>query len=489
VPLITFLPAPTPPPTYATIITITTTADPVDDTPSDTCYGTYPAGYAPPGDGVGCTLRRAIQEAGVLEVARPVHIKFNIPVTDTGYNASLNIWKIMLNDDLPHVKRGRVVIDGETQGEIGGRTTGPKIVINGGSIRLGEIAGHDNNVARGLAVQDGEIAAVLDHNIIENCWVGLRDDGLSIYYINDNPDQANYASIRAGGDHNLMQNNVSASAQGVSFNIAGDDNIAIDNYIGTRADGTIADVSPNRQCHADALLYNWFTGDGMHIGGARNRVENNVLAGMLFASSDPETTPPDAMEVTGHHNLIKGNRIGVDAKGKEVGVCGIGIYVNNGYNQFIDNEIAQTGSYAIAIFGSGISLDATTLKGNRLKDVPTAIEFGPLVPVARTYFNAAQITDVRGLDVSGTSGPDWSAGYDGPTGPSTCPFCRVELFTDDGDDQIEALEPGAEHDAQLWRHSQFRDQHHHALLGLVSQRRSPSRPHAGTNAPAAGASA
>jgi hypothetical protein len=439
VPPVTYLPAPEPPPTYATVITVTTAEDP-DANPSYTCYADLVGPPAPAPDGK-CTLRRAIVEANSEYTPRPVLIRFDIPTSDDGYNGGLGTWKIELMDDLPYIQEGQVVISGTSQP--GGRIDGPKIIVKGGNIRLGEIAGDDNNAVYGLAVQEGEIAAVTDRNIIEDCWAGLSDDGQSIHYINNNPDQASYASIRAGGSNNLIRDNVASSAQEVNFNIAGNYNIVVGNRSGTRADGTVGEVARNRKCHADAIYYNWFTGDGLHVGGNYNQVRDNVIAGMLFASLDPETTAPDAVEVTGHHNVIENNRIGVDANGEEVGVCGVGVYVSNGYNQFIDNQVADSGSYAFGIFGSGISLDATTLRGNTLKDVPAAIEFGPLVPVTRNYFNAAQITDIIGLNVSGTSGPDWSAGYDGPSGPSFCPFCQVELFLDDGDDLVEALEPVA----------------------------------------------
>jgi len=439
------LPTPTPPPTYATVITVTTTADP-DTNSSYTCYGSYVGPPAPAPDGM-CTLRRAIVEASVDDVdgmQHPVLIKFNIPATDTGYlSPTVDAWKIELMADLPYVASGRVVIDGASQP--GGRSDGPKIIVKGGNIQMGKVAGDDNNAVYGIAVQGGEIALIGDQSIIENCWAGLTDDGQSIYYIDGDPDRASYASIRSSGDYNLIKNNVSSSAQGQNFKIDGNYNTVIGNYSGTNADGEVDEVASNRHCHPDALYYNWFTGVGMVIYGDYNQIggpgagEGNVIAGMLFASRDFETSPPDAVWMTGHHNIFQNNRIGKDTAGKEVGVCGTGIDVSNGFNQFLNNEIVNTGLSAFGIFGSGISLDATTMQGNILKDVPEAIEFGPLVPVTRTLFNGAQIT-IAGLNVSGSSGPDWSAGYEGPSGSSFCPYCRIELFIDDGDEQIEALE-------------------------------------------------
>ncbi|MBN1886383.1 MAG: hypothetical protein JW850_00270 [Thermoflexales bacterium] len=430
------LPTPVPPPTHATIITVTTTADP-DTRPDYTCF-TDPWGPpAPAPDGL-CTLRRAIVEASSEYTPRPVLIKFNIPLTDTGYNATLEAWKITLLGDLPYVSEEQVVIDGRTQGEIGGRASGPKIIVLGGSIKLGEIAGDDNNAVYGLAVQEGQISLVTDRNIAEGNWVGLSDDGSEIHYINDDPDRDNYSYLRVGGSNNLVRNNASASAQGVSYVIAGNDNVVIGNYAGTRADGTIPDIAPHRKCHPDAILYNWFTGDGMHVSGNRNRIggpdpaDGNIFVGMLFASRDPEVTPPEAIEVHGEYNILQNNKIGVDAEGREVGVCGDGIDLYNRFNHFYDNTIVNSPMSAFGIYGSQISLDSILLESNVVKDVHEAITYGPGVPPEWKYFNPAQITGLSGTTVNGTSGAD-----------SPCPYCQVELFVDDGDSQVEALQPVA----------------------------------------------
>ncbi|MDY7080776.1 MAG: hypothetical protein SXV54_28165, partial [Chloroflexota bacterium] len=433
------VPTPTPPATpeppaaYNSVITVTRTGDP-DNHPSYTCYTTPGVGQTAQPT---CTLRRAIVEASTMDPAdRPVLIRFNIPTTDTGYIASLDAWKIEMTDNLPYVSGGQVTIDGETQP--GGRLDGPPIIVKlhpNDGIKLGEIAGDDENIARGLAIQEGYIGTVQDWNIVERNWVGLSDDGTEIHYINDNPDQSNFATIGGSGSHNLIKDNVSSSSDGVSLNIAGHDTVVIGNYVGTNAAGTIRDVPINRKCHPDAVYLNWFTGDGIHVFGNHNWIggptaaERNVVAGMLFASQDPNNSPPDGIEVAGKYNTIQNNYIGKDDNGDEVGVCGIGIYVNNMFNRFIDNQVVSTGLYAFGIFGDEISLDAITLQGNTFKDVPSLIEFGPTVPVSWTLFNAAQISDVVGTTVYGAAGAD-----------SPCPYCQVELFLDDGDEYVEALQ-------------------------------------------------
>jgi hypothetical protein len=433
---------PEPPVSYATVLTVTSTGDPNADK-SYTCYEDYVGPPEPAPDGK-CTLRRAIYEASADEIARPVLIKFNIETSDPGYSSTLNAWKIVMTDTasypLPSVKGGQVTIDGETQREISGRLDGPPIIVElypNDNLSLGETQFEGDNIVRGLAIQQGYVYLAGDRNIVEDNWVGLTDDGEEIYYIDRDPRQFNYATINVGGgDNNVVRDNVVASSKGESIVVGGDQNVVVGNYVGTRADGTIDDVPFNRKCHSDAVYNNWFTGDGIRVSGSRNWIggptatERNVIAGMLFASADPNTTPPYGIEVYGHHNVVQNNYIGKDANGKEVGVCGVGVYVNNGFNQFLDNDIVATGSFAFGIYGNEISLDAITLQGNTFKDVPTAIEFGPTVPITWTLFSAAKITDVVGTTVYGTSGDD-----------SLCPYCQVELFLDDGDDSVEALEP------------------------------------------------
>ncbi len=80
-----------------------------------------------------CTLRRAINQAyGLSAGDRPVHIQFNIPKSDAGYDDVLKVWKIELTGTTSYDLRelnGDIIIDGSTQP--GGRASGPKIIVDG----------------------------------------------------------------------------------------------------------------------------------------------------------------------------------------------------------------------------------------------------------------------------------------------------------------------------------------------------------------------
>ena len=107
-----------------TTITVNSTSDP-DNSDSRTCLTHTP-----------CTLRRAVIQARLLAPAlKPVLIQFDIPTSDPGYNASLQIWKIQFiyfssgsNAALRYLN-GSIIIDGSTQPN--GRADGPKIILVG----------------------------------------------------------------------------------------------------------------------------------------------------------------------------------------------------------------------------------------------------------------------------------------------------------------------------------------------------------------------
>ena len=71
--------------------------------------------------------------------------------------------------------------------------------------------------------------------------------------------------------------------------------------------------------------------------------------------------------------------------------------------------------------------DWPQIQGNPEKE--DAIQFGPSVPDALRDFNPAKVTSIEGTTVSGTSGTN-----------SLCPNCLIELYLDDTDNVVEALQ-------------------------------------------------
>lgn len=469
--------------TYETTITVTSTDD-SDVSKAHTCYTTPGVGQtAFPGE---CTLRRAIIEASSLpESDRPVLIDFDIPTTDDGYDATQGIWRIVVNNtgatnaDLPPIEGGQVTIDGTTQ--TGGRSEGPNIFITANyletvaspslRLRLGEIAGDDGYTVRGLGLQGFGISMVGSDNLVEQNWLGLTDDGERIwfyrgenplfvtrtrtatgayvttpvvdnaYFFEGDPEKGNGAEIvdRKAGSNNIIRDNVLAGTNGIAIDISSTDSQVTGNFVGSRADGTIPDRDDHRTCKPNALYYNWFGGSGIKLTGDATNVvvSDNVIVGMLKYSKDVKNTPVDALAVYGNGNTVEDNRIGVDANDKAVGVCGQGLDMG-GHNQTIrNNTLVDTRGGAFGIYGSADILDAIHLTGNTTRlsylgmepNIPSNPYFGQTVPNAYKQFNSAAITSLDGTAVEGTAGAD-----------SPCAGCAIELYSDNADNQIEALE-------------------------------------------------
>ncbi len=139
--------------------------------------------------------------------------------------------------------------------------------------------------------------------------------------------------------------------------------------------------------------------------------------------------------------LIEGNRIGVDLAGTDVGVCGRGIFMSDSPKNvtILENIIANPGLSGISL--NGPLYDANELRGNVIRqrmawaevegnpEPENAIQIGPLLPDGLQNFVPARITSITGTAVTGTSGPG-----------SPCPNCTIELFLDDDDGIVEALQ-------------------------------------------------
>lgn len=428
--------------TPATIITVTSGID-LDNSKSKTC-ASEPV----------CTLRRAIvQSRGLSGGQLPVLISFDIPKDPAeGYDAALDAWELaILSTTDPSVFRrikGQVVIDGETQP--GGREDGPKIVLVGpGSgqkdgLIAGDVAGDDSIEIRGLAFQNFKTHIIVntDNNLIENNWFGLTSDGADVYLRNDDPEDGSGNSgiaLSAGADNNTIRNNVFAGLDGVSVAIRGDNNLFESNLVGTKADGSVPkQTDPNLIC----TTVDWLGGGGVSVADEGNQIDNNVFAGLrqeIFTIS----TQPDAVRIEGDDHIVQNNQIGIDGNGVKTGVCGRGIYLagaNSPENtQVLHNHIVNPELSAISV--NGVLVDANTLRGNIIEKAtawpqiegnpePEApIQFGPTVPEALKTFSPAAVTAVEGTSVSGSSGTN-----------SPCPNCTIELFLDDKDTIVEALQ-------------------------------------------------
>ncbi|MBU1661814.1 MAG: hypothetical protein KKD28_10120, partial [Chloroflexi bacterium] len=311
-----------------------------------------------------CTLRRAVIQARNLSAAqKPVLIAFDIPTSDSGYNPTLQIWKIQFigittvdNATLRYLN-GDIIIDGSTQP--GGRADGPKIILVGpgtgqwDGLKLGETATQNANEIRGLGFQmfKTHIYVNSSSNIIANNWFGLNDAGTAPFLRGGGEDDGSGntgISVGANIANNVIQNNVFTGLAGVAAAINGNDTTFSNNYIGTIANGTVPDkeTDPDLIC----LQWDWLGGSGLSMSGDGNIIENNVIAGLRIAV-EPPTIQADAIRVSGDNHIIRNNKIGLSATDVEVGVCGRGIYLQGGteFNQITTNQIIRPGLSAISL--------------------------------------------------------------------------------------------------------------------------------------------
>jgi len=440
-----------PSPVYKTVITVTKTSDPSTSL-SQTCYTTPGTGQtAYPGE---CTLRRAVVEARTVPAAaRPVLISFKIPTTDTGYLAAQQAWQINLtnNSTLRNLEGGDISIDGHTQRtNIGGRTTGPTIMISGTASTQILVVDDDRNLLRGLGLMGFGIVLNDGDNFVEANWLGLTPDGLNVYFHNGNKTAENDATVQdaSASFRNVIRNNRIAGSRASAITLRGEDSWVVGNYIGTRADGTIpAPPDPNNPCAFAPGSGNWLGGWGIQVFGKRHQIggpnaaDRNIIAGLLIESADPNTTQGIALQLGSVGDfLVQNNYIGRDALGADAGTCGEGIRNSSEFSTLRDNVIFTRRAAAINHLQDIIGGNGNTYRGNLILNSASPIVFGPTVPNALAYFNPGRVTSILGTAVQGTNGiPGFPPGNLPPI-DSTCPFCLIEVFLEDRDGVTESLQ-------------------------------------------------
>jgi len=443
IPPVAYAPPPIPPTTFASIITITSASDP-DQSQSTACSDVDPEE---------CTLRRALIEATDLAQDPgncPILISFDIPTTSLQYDGA-GSWIIQLYDTsqlnaLPTLgstdisKSGQVVIDGTTQPDYEGlRPDLPRIIVRGAdSSENGLVVNGEGNVIRGLVFQGFKDILHLNHggNVIEDNWFGLTVDGQGVYLRNPAQPQEGGGDggivVTVKADNNLIQNNVFLDMSGAAINLEGsNDNYILYNYVGTRANGTIdvGSVAPGNICNPAAASDNWFGGAGINVRGRRNQVISNTFVGLLVQGSALQT-PPNAITIPGgqyQDNLVQHNRIGRDATGADVWTCGRGVELESArYTYILSNTIVGTHREAIYFLSGLIRVNANQMRANIISNTVGAIDFGDLVPEELRFFEPGRVTVISGTQVTGTDGDD-------------CPYCWVDVYLDDSDDDVEAL--------------------------------------------------
>ncbi|MCB8945931.1 MAG: hypothetical protein H6658_19465 [Ardenticatenaceae bacterium] len=447
---------------FNTCIGITLSTD-TSGSLNETC--TYNGNGGSPQGALNCNLRRAIREASLRPTGdRPILIGFLLGTGDPNYDPTLQTWTLYVDDTLPALSRENTL---DTNGDVwlvgtanpgNGRTDAPPVIVNNrgpggiGSYSL-EVESTGNTITDIAWKGGGSIILKDDGNTVTNVWVNLDDDGQSIFLRDPVSDPADMAggggiSILGTSNFNVISGTVVAGTKfGRAINVDGDDNIITNNYVGTRADGTVPPVNPIIEC-LRSVNYdpaNWYGGWGIQIGGSRNEVTHNILAGLHQTQSANET-PPMALEVFGTDHLIQNNLIGVDSDDNQVGVCGIGLNISDGKAEILDNLFVNTRKgfeedesntvmyLAVDQFDPG----GITMRGNIIRNAVDGINdespfrvinFTGTTQSSLRLFDPAQVTSINGTTVTGESAPG-----------SPCPNCYIDLYLDDLDETEEALE-------------------------------------------------
>ena len=462
-----------------TTVTVTDSRDLVTSTAPnrDTCAFTVGGGAitrAAP-DGI-CTFRRAINEATARPDAdRPITIEFDIPTADSNYDPILQIWEVQVDEsfalELTRINTlseiGDVTIDGSVQP--GGRASGPKIMINTNRDNLAtggrslEVRS-TGNAFRNLGFHGGgQIILYTAGNTVDNIWMGLSNDGLSMKLSSDATEQAKRAMARGGiimpsgdSDFNTITNNrvIGAFERAIRVTSGGQSNVISNNFIGMNALGEVSIPQAGLDCMR-ALNYLpqlWYGGEGIQVTGSNNTISGNLLAG-LHRPQSANDTPPIALEIAGSLNQITQNQIGVTQSANSVGVCGQGLLLQGTESVVTENHFIGTkngfdpGDIGTDFDSAIITQSFTAGAGRWLEVFDNVIEglneddsnfhsyrfAGPGVPESLRRFVPAKITQINGVNVKGTIGDPLPMGP-----PTTCPNCTIYLYLDDDDDRVEA---------------------------------------------------
>lgn len=466
----------------------------IDEEPSNnlhTCdYTQGAATFFPDNTGSGagkCTIRRAMREAGARSDdsfcpgCSPVQIRFALNGTngdsdDIYYNVTDDQWVLPVDSGAStsdFLIKPQSILDVDAQINISGPPVNvlngemPKIMIDSDETLGVELSGvtiRYMGFMGGMSIHWKEADGIFDNNT----W-GLSPDGMSIEFgdINGNTDllAGNHAILTTNkGDNMKISGNVlsGASSFAIEINSLTSGVEILGNFIGTRIDGTVPEVPEEFKCRTfDNInpvmppleVSEWFGGAGVSAGGTGLLIEGNLIAGMQTIRSH-NATPPLALQILGKLHTVQLNQIGKDLANYESGVCGQGIQLstqrdtnpqqNNGH-MIIDNVIYAPRNGFENTKGAILWTDTTvnsfrdggnTIRRNEIiSGTEKYIEFGAMLTTPLKAFEPAVITNISGVNISGTFHPSNVFGD-----PSPCPNCIIDFYLDNFDSNQEALD-------------------------------------------------
>jgi Thrombospondin type 3 repeat len=352
--------------------------------------------------GVG-SLRDAISCANLNP--GPDTIRFNIPVSDPGFNGSVFVIRPL--SALPTLTDNGTTIDGATQTVFTGNTNaaGPEVVINGslagfsapfgGGFNIPSAANHINSLVINGFNNTGIVikGAGATGNEVTGCYIGTNASGsAAVPNSFDGIDISQLASNNVIGGTTPQSRNVISGNSRFGVLLIGQgasNNVVEGNFIGTIASGQAA-LGNMTGVGLVTVSSNTIGGTAL---GAGNVISGNAQEGIHSNSSSGQT--------------IQGNYIGTDVMGTLAipnGFHGINMFTGGmpSANNLIGGSVVGAGNLISGNQGAGIGIGGTGSDSNVIQGNLIGTDVSGSAPLGNTQGGISMGT--AGNLIGGTAG-------------------------------------------------------------------------------------
>ncbi len=288
------------------------------------------------------SLREAIYAANhYLHLNRNI-IRFNIPITDPGYNPNKGIWVIKPDSSYEYIIDRNLIIDGFSQSAFIGadqNPLGPEIVIDGsnaGTQTTALTTTAEGTEIYGLTINRFDGSGIIFFppglGTVSGCYIGTDYSGMNaagnkfgisilnrVIGVHIGPSEYAFPNVISGNTHT-----------GIFMADSASHNVIVGNYIGLNREGT-------------ATISNYLRGISLHGFCEHNEIFNNMIGGNLEG----------ILIIKSNYNLIASNLVGTNESmelnfGNEG--TGISMWSNSSDNFIVSNIIGYN--------NNGISVDS-----------------------------------------------------------------------------------------------------------------------------------
>jgi parallel beta-helix repeat protein len=310
------------------------------------------------------SLRAATNDAN--SSAGGDQIYFNIPVSDSGYDAATGVWTIQLASSLPMLTGAFITIDATSQTTNQGDTNpyGPEIRITTTTqISYPFILVSPGNNIKGFIIDGFEYGILIYNSTSYNNTVSDNYIGVNYTGTLSSPNQY---GVGIGGNaygNTVSGNLISGNTQAGIAITSSTNNVIKNNKLGTDISGDTA--VPNLYGIALQDASNNYIGDQLLQN--RNLISGNTFAGIVI----------EGLQSTG--NTIAGNYIGTNWIADSPVPNENGIILSYASNTSIGGSIVQNRNIISGNTGAGIILNGTgtrlnTIKGNFIGTDPSGYQ-------------------------------------------------------------------------------------------------------------------